>query len=73
MRVGDLVGFSEVYAKQGLLRGYDSFPGEYGYHTVVWVDVALRGIVVQIQDNFNKVFVGGKFLWFDEHLLRRVQ
>ena len=73
MLVGSLVAIISGNAYNPQVRGYDSFPGEYGFHCAVWVNKGATDVVVASRDDFRKVFVGGKMIWFERFSLQRIQ
>jgi hypothetical protein len=49
-------------------RGYTSCPVVYGYHKRVWVECGV-GVLLETQEGFWRVLVGGKALWFERYYL----
>lgn len=47
-------------------KGYDTLPNSYGYHKAVWVMLGV-GIVVDRQDNYSRVLVHERYVWFEDH------
>lgn len=67
--VGDLVGVRSAQSKlwgDELVRGYKTFPGEYGFHGALWVEPGY-GLVLEIRDNFLFVFIHSFQVWFESH------
>lgn len=72
--VGDLVVVGSGRRPDPLfaVKGYTSFPGEYGYHTTERIDPGV-GLVLEGRDTFYHVHVRGQSLWFEDNQLRRVE
>lgn len=68
--VGELVVVKAKSRYHNSARGYKTFPGEYGFHTVNWVPEG-TGVVLVVRDTFYHVHVHDTSLWFEERQLRK--
>ena len=66
MKTGDIVTFKSVSSPGA--KGYDSFPGEHGFHKALWTQERI-GIIIETRDTFHLVLVGKETMWFDEDKL----
>ena len=53
-------------AGEEMSKGYDTLPNSYGYHKAVWVMLGV-GIVVDRQDNYSRVLIHERYVWFEDH------
>jgi len=49
-------------------KGYDTPPNAYGYHRAIWVMPGM-GIVMERRENFNRVLIHERYVWFEDHQL----
>ena len=47
-------------------RGYTTFPGEYGFHTSVYVVPKTIGVVLERRGEFYKILFDSREVWIDE-------
>lgn len=66
--VGDMVCVVRRKLDAPGVKGFDSFPGIYGFHRAVWVAPGL-GIVTEKSDTFARVLIHGVQVWFEDHQL----
>ena len=63
---GSLVAFKSNNNSYRHVKGWDSFPGEYGYKTALWTKNGTLGIVLSCKDRFCLVYVGMQGAnWFE--------
>lgn len=71
--VGDLVFVGSLMRRPSpSVKGYVSFPGEYGYHLTRWIEAG-SGVVLEVRDTFYLVHIHGHSLWFDDNQVQRVE
>jgi len=54
-----------------LIKGFDTFPGTFGYHRSEIVSPGMC-LVVEHQEPFIRALVGDKILWFESYNLVKV-
>lgn len=70
METGDLVRVRGTVpigseASEKLNRGWKEYPGEYNYHSYVWVTGDCLGMVVESREGHCRLLLQGHLLWFD--------
>jgi hypothetical protein len=76
-KVGDMVVVNGHQRKlwrseEELVRGYKTYPGEYGYHGSIWVEPGC-GVVLDAKKEFINVLIHSYFIWFEKHHLELVR
>jgi len=54
-----------------LIKGFDTFPGTFGYHRSETVSPGMC-LVVEHREPFIRVLLGDKILWFESYNLVKV-
>jgi len=54
-----------------LIKGFDTFPGTFGYHRAETVSPGMC-LVVEHREPFIRVLLGDKILWFESYNLVKV-
>ena len=62
--VGTLVEVINVYDSDATIASYSKFPGEYDFHQVTRLRKEI-GIILEIRDNFSRIYVNGHSLWVE--------
>lgn len=56
-----------------VMRGFDSFPGEYGFHGAVYIHQNLIGIIVEIKELFCHIlFDDGRDAWLENTQIENI-
>ena len=70
---GRLMFLQDSYrdSNRGLIKGFDTFPGTFGYHRSETVPPGIC-VVVEHREPFIRVLVDDKMLWFESYNLVEV-
>jgi len=70
---GSLMFLQDSYgdSNRRLIKGFDTFPGTFGYHRSETVSPGMC-LVVEHREPFIRVLVGDKILWFESYNLVKV-
>lgn len=52
-------------------RGYDNFPGDYGYHRAIYVKPETIGVVIEKKADFYKILFGAREIWIQRELITK--
>lgn len=69
LKPGDLVTIQRPYPKSDApgIRGYKDYPGEYNYHTSLWVEGDSLGVMLESREPFARVLVHNTAVWFESY------
>jgi hypothetical protein len=65
MKVGDLVLVRDQYSRNRLVKGFSTWPEEYGRRTMTSVTPSIGVLMESKSSRYARVLVGERPLWFD--------
>ena len=77
MVIGDLVivrGTAPIGADppEKVARGWRDYPGEYAFHTYVWVPGGTVGTLLELRGSYLRVLLQGHLLWLENSNIEQI-